>query len=137
MRFRTNKIFEKNKQGKKAIGLGPLYPSAEAIEIIGMLGGFDFIQLDGEHGLFSPESIDDMCRVADGFGLTVIARVPDISGSTINLFLDRGVTGIMGPHIETAEEAQALADASLYAPDGQRSWPRNGQNARKPQGLRC
>ena len=122
MRFRTNKIIEKNKQGKKGIGLGLVYPSAEAIEIIGMLGGFDFVHLDGEHGLFSPESIDEMCRVADGFGLTVTARVPDISGSTINLFLDRGVTGIMGPHIETAEEAQALVDECLFGPDGQRSW---------------
>jgi 4-hydroxy-2-oxoheptanedioate aldolase len=122
MRFRTNKIIEKNKQGKKGIGLGLVYPSAEAIEIIGMLGGFDFVQLDGEHGLFSPESIDEMCRVADGFGLNVIARVPDISTSTINSYLDRGVTGIWGPHIESAEEARALIDASLFGPDGQRSW---------------
>jgi len=122
VRFRTNKIIEKNQQGKKGIGLGLVYPSAEAIEIIGMLGGFDFIQLDGEHGLFSPESIDDMCRVADGFGLNVIARVPDHSAPTINLYLDRGITGIWGPHIETVEQAQALADASLFAPDGQRSW---------------
>ena len=122
MRFRANKIIEKNKQGKKGIGLGLVYPSAEAIEIIGMLGGFDFVQLDGEHGLFSMESIDEMCRVADGFDLNVIARVPDISASTINSYLDRGVTGIWGPHIETAEEARALADACLFGPDGQRSW---------------
>ena len=122
MRFRTNKIIEKNQQGKKGIGLGLVYPSAEAIELIGMLGGFDFIQLDGEHGLFSPESIDEMCRVADGFDLNVIARVPDIRSSTINSYLDRGITGIWGPHIETAEEAQALVNASLFAPDGQRSW---------------
>ncbi len=33
MNFRTNKIFEKNKQGKQGIGLGLVYPSAEAIEI--------------------------------------------------------------------------------------------------------
>jgi 4-hydroxy-2-oxoheptanedioate aldolase len=122
MKIRTNKIIEKNKKGKKGVGLGLIYPSAEAIEIIGMLGGFDFVQLDGEHGLFSPESIDEMCRVADGFGLNVIARAPDISASTINSYLDRGITGIWGPHIETAEEAQALIDGSLYGPEGKRSW---------------
>ena len=122
MRFRRNRILEKNEQGKKGLGLGLVYPSAEAIEIVGMLGGFDFVQLDGEHGLFSPESIDEMCRVADGFGLNVIARVPGIDSSTINSYLDRGVTGIWGPHIETAEEARALVDASLFGPDGQRSW---------------
>ena len=33
MNFRTNKIFEKNKQGKQSVGLGLVYPSAEAIEI--------------------------------------------------------------------------------------------------------
>ena len=55
MRFRTNNILEKNRQGKKGLGLGLVYPSTEAIEIVGMLGGFDFVQLDGEHGLFSPE----------------------------------------------------------------------------------
>ena len=122
MRFRTNKIIEKNKQGKKGIGLGLVYPSAEAIELIGMLGGFDFVQLDGEHGLFSPESIDEMCRVADGFDLNVIARVPNITASTINSYLDRGITGIWGPHIDTEQEAQALVDASLFGPDGQRNW---------------
>ena len=47
MRFRTNKIYEKNKQGKQGIGLGLVYPSTEAIEIIGMLGSFDFVHLDG------------------------------------------------------------------------------------------
>ncbi len=122
VRFRTNAIFEKNKQGKKGLGLGLVYPSAEAIEIIGMLGGFDFVNLDGEHGLFSPESIDAMCRVADGCGLTVTARVPNINSSTINLFLDRGVHGILGPHIETAEDAQALVDACRFVPVGKRSW---------------
>ena len=122
VRFRTNKIFEKNRQGKKGVGIGLVYPSAEAIEIIGMIGGFDFVNLDGEHGLFSPESIDEICRVADGFGLTVTARVPSIAPNTINLFLDRGVNGILGPHIETAEDAQALVDACRFVPDGQRSW---------------
>ena len=50
--FRTNKIVEKNQQGKQGIGIGLVYPSAEAIEIIGMLGGFDFVNLDGEHGQY-------------------------------------------------------------------------------------
>ncbi len=122
VRFRTNRIFEKHQQGKKALGLGLVYPNAEAIELVGMLGGFDFINLDGEHGLFSPESIDEMCRIADGFGLTVTARTPNLHHETINLFLDRGVMGILGPHVETAEDAQALVDACRFVPDGQRSW---------------
>lgn len=121
-RIRTNNILKKNAEGKKGIGLGLVYPSTEAIELIGMLGGFDYVNLDGEHGLFSPESIDAMVRVADGYGLTVTARVPSLAGSTINQFLDRGVMGILGPHVETAEQARELVDACRFVPKGQRSW---------------
>ena len=120
--IRKNSILEKNRQGKKGLGFGLVFPSAELVELVGMNGGFDYINLDGEHGLFSPESIDAMCRAADGFGLTVTARVPNISGSTINLFLDRGVMGVLGPHIETAEQAKALVDACRFTPEGERSW---------------
>ncbi len=121
-RIRKNNILEKNRQGKLGLGLNLVYPSAEAIELVGMLGGFDFVNLDGEHGLFTQESIDAMVRVADGYGLTTIARVPDKSPNSINLYLDRGVMGILGPHVETAEEAKALVDACRFTPEGERSW---------------
>ena len=120
--LRTNNIFAKNREGRKGLGLGLVYPSAEAVELVGMVGGFDYINLDGEHGLFSPESIDAMVRVADGYGLTVTARVPSLQGSTINQFLDRGVIGVLGPHVDTAEQAKQLVDACRFVPDGQRSW---------------
>jgi hypothetical protein len=38
MRFRTNKIFEKNKQGKQGIGLGLVYPRADGLEIVAVPG---------------------------------------------------------------------------------------------------
>ena len=120
--YRVNNIFAKNREGKKGLGLGLVYPSAEAIELVGMLGGFDYINLDGEHGLFSPESIDAMVRAADGYGLTVTARVPNLMSSTINQYLDRGVIGVLGPHVDTAEQARQLVDACRFVPDGQRSW---------------
>jgi len=120
--YRVNNIFAKNREGKKGLGLGLVYPSAEAIELVGMLGGFDYINLDGEHGLFSPESIDAMVRAADGYGLTVTARVPNLMSSTINQFLDRGVIGVLGPHVDTSEQAKQLVDACRFVPQGQRSW---------------
>jgi 2-keto-3-deoxy-L-rhamnonate aldolase RhmA len=66
--------------------------------------------------------LDDIVRVANGYGMSVIARVPNIQPSTLNLWLDRGIQGVVGPHIETQEEAQQLADACLFPPDGRRSW---------------
>ena len=122
VRVRKNNILEKNRQGQKGLGLSLVYPCAEAIELVGLLGGFDYVNLDGEHGLFSPESIDAMCRVADGYGLTLTARVPNIQSPTINSYLDRGVLGVLGPHVDTAEQAQALVNACRFVPDGHRSW---------------
>ena len=122
VRFRKNRILEKNRQGKKGLGCAMTFPSAEVVELIGLNGGFDYINLDGEHGAFSIESVDAMCRLADAFDLTVTARVPSIDSSTINSYMDRGVMGITGPHIDTPEQARALADACRFVPDGHRSW---------------
>ncbi|MDP7620056.1 MAG: aldolase/citrate lyase family protein [Dehalococcoidia bacterium] len=121
-RIRTNNILAKNREGKKGLGLGLVFPCAEAIELVGMMGGFDHVNLDGEHGLFSPESIDAMVRVANGYGLTVTARVPNLTDSTINQFLDRGVMGVLGPHVDTAEHANQLVDSCRFVPEGDRSW---------------
>ncbi len=119
--MRINRILECNRDGRKAVGCSLVYPTAESVELLG-IAGFDFVMVDGEHGLFSPESIDAMCRAGDGAGLTVTARVPNIQSSTINLFLDRGVLGVLGPHIDDAEQAEALVSACRYAPEGNRSW---------------
>ena len=50
VRIRENNILAKNREGKKGLGLSLVFPSAEAIELVGMLGGFDFVNLDAEHG---------------------------------------------------------------------------------------
>ena len=77
---------------------------------------------DGEHGPFTPEVLDDLCRFADMAGLTPMARVPNIEDSTILRFLDRGIMGIMGPHITNKERAEKLAQACRYVPRGERSF---------------
>jgi 4-hydroxy-2-oxoheptanedioate aldolase len=116
-----NSILKKNKQGLKALVLGLSFPATEVIEYAAKCG-FDAVSLDGEHGHFSPESVDLVVRVAHGYGMSVTARVPSIDPWMINLWLDRGVQGILGPHIESGADAQRLADACLFPPAGKRSW---------------
>ena len=116
-----NSILKANREGRKAIVAGLTFASTQIVELAAH-AGFDAINLDGEHGSFSPESIDEMCRLANAFGMSVTARVASIDAFWINLFLDRGVQGILGPHIESREDAQRLADACLFPPAGQRSW---------------
>jgi 4-hydroxy-2-oxoheptanedioate aldolase len=116
-----NTILKKNRQGLKALVFALSFPSTQLIELAAR-AGFDAISLDGEHGVFTTDSVDLCCRVANGYGMSVTARVPSIDAYMINLWLDRGIQGILGPHVETGEEAQRLADACLFPPDGKRSW---------------
>jgi len=116
-----NTILKANRQGRKALVFAMTYKDLWAVEAAAQ-AGFEAISLDGEHGAFSSSDVDDIVRVAHGYGMSVIARIPNIQPNTINLWLDRGIQGVTGPHIETREEAQQLADACLFPPDGRRSW---------------
>src|SRR5215510_6084350 len=116
-----NTILKANREGRKALVFSMTYKDLWAVEAAAHVG-FDAISLDGEHGAFSSSDVDDIVRVANGYGMSVMARVPNIQPNTLNLWLDRGLQGVVGPHIETREEAQQLADACLFPPDGWRSW---------------
>ena len=116
-----NTILKANREGRKALVFAMTYRDLQAVELAHQ-AGFDAISLDGEHGAFTSQDVDDIARVANGYGMSVVARVPNNAANTINLWLDRGIQGVTGPHIESKAEAQALADACLFPPDGQRSW---------------
>ena len=119
--MRVNNIIAKMKAGEMAYGCSLTFPSTAMVELMGR-AGLDHVSFDGEHGPFTPESLDDLCRVADMAGLTPVARVPNIDSSTILRFLDRGIMGITGPHITNGQRARQLADACRYVPQGKRSF---------------
>lgn len=119
--MRTNNVLTKIGAGETPIGFTIRFPSATLVEMMGSLD-FDFAMFDAEHGPFTTADIEEMGRACDAAGLTPMARVPNIHDSTILRFLDRGMMGIMGPHITTREQAQALADACRYVPEGRRSF---------------
>lgn len=82
----------------------------------------EFVYIDGEHGCFDSRDIEAACIAAERYGLTPIARVPDRSSATITRFLDRGVRGIVVPHIETIGQAEEAVAAAYFAPLGERSF---------------
>lgn len=84
--------------------------------------GLDFVYIDGEHGCFDWRDVEVACIAAERHGLTAIARIPEASGATITRFLDRGVRGIVVPHVESVDDARRVVDAACFAPDGARSF---------------
>ena len=119
-----NRIKAAMRAGRKAYGYNLSFPSPWVIDILGRLD-FDFVFIDGEHGPFGLDQLEDLCRTAERYNLTPIARVPDIGSSTILRYLDRGVSGILGPHIATEADARQLVRACYFGPEGERSFGAN------------
>jgi len=119
--MRVNKVKAKLKAGQKAYGVAFPFKSLPLVDVVGNLG-FDFIFLEAEHGFYSLPDIEEMVLMADAKGLTTLARIPNIHPSTILRFLDRGVLGIMGPHIASKADAEALVQGCRFAPRGVRSF---------------
>jgi len=110
--------------GRKAYGYNLSFPSPWVIDILGKLD-FDFVFIDGEHGPFGLDQLEDLCRTAERHNVTAISRVPDIGSSTILRYLDRGIMGILGPHIATEADARQLVRACCFGPLGERSFGAN------------
>ncbi len=116
----TNNCLTRIRNGEKALGLAMSDPSEELVELAGRIG-LDFVGFDGQHSPITPERVGQLCRVAIGFGVTPIMRVPDGRESTILSYLDRGIPQITVPNLQTREEAEALVKYSYFAPLGLRS----------------
>ena len=119
-----NRVKAAMRAGRKAYGYNLSFPSPWVIDILGKLD-FDFVFIDGEHGPFGLDQLEDLCRTAERHNLTTIARVPDIGSSTILRYLDRGIMGILGPHIATEADTRQLVRACYFGPLGERSFGAN------------
>ena len=91
------------------------------IELIGE-AGFDCITIDQQHGIGGNDVLLSCLTAARAAGLPAIVRVAENDPGLIGRALDAGAQGIMGPMIETAEDAEAFVRAVKYPPIGQRSW---------------
>src|ERR1700754_4824084 len=81
-------------------GIHLTFPAPTIIEVLSSLD-LDFVYLDGEHGSFDTRDLETACIAAERYNMVPIARVPDRSAATITRFLDRGVRGIIIPHVDS------------------------------------
>ena len=117
MRTHHRRIRTKLEAGERAYGVTFQLPSPELVEVAGYTG-YDFAWIDAEHGTMDLGDINHLIRAADASGIDAIVRVPDHSASFIQRVLDAGATGIMAPHLRTAEDAAAIVAAAKFEPQG-------------------
>ncbi|MFP6680016.1 MAG: aldolase/citrate lyase family protein [Dehalococcoidia bacterium] len=119
-----NRVVNALREGRKAYGFQLTFPAPQIIDIMGTLD-LDYVWLDCEHGPFSLQDVENACRAAEAVGMTPIARVPSIQSHVVLQYLDRGMKGIVGPHIATKADAEQLVRACKFGPEGQRSYGAN------------
>ena len=118
---RTSKIRAAINSGTKVNAITFTFPSPALAEMAGH-AGFDVLHLDMEHGVFDWNDVEDMCRAGEIFGMTCTARIPNTETDTILRAFDRGLMGILCPHVDNADQARQIAKASRFGPIGERSF---------------
>ncbi|MGE0797194.1 MAG: HpcH/HpaI aldolase/citrate lyase family protein [Lautropia sp.] len=110
---------ERMRAGSTLIGAFVFLPNPSVIEILAE-AGLDFFIVDQEHAPKSWETVENMVRAADVYGLSVVVRVHENTPQTIVQALETGATGVALPFVETAEDVRRAIGAARYAPAGRR-----------------
>ncbi|MFC3243582.1 aldolase/citrate lyase family protein [Gordonia humi] len=80
--------------------------------------GLDWLLLDLEHAPNDIRSTLAQLQATAAYPVHVVVRAPDGDPVMIKRLLDIGVTDLMVPMVDTAEEAAALVAATRYPPAG-------------------
>ena len=115
----TNKLKEKLKDGKTVIGTWSSLSSPNVINVLGTTD-MDFVIIDMEHGSMSFETVENMVRAAEASGISPIIRTYNDNGQILLRSLETGTQSIMVPHVKSAEDAEQIATACKYYPEGNR-----------------
>lgn len=82
--------------------------------------GFDFVFIDGEHGVMDRNTAMLHLMAVRGTGCASFYRVPSCDHTEIKRIIDFGPAGIIVPMIMTADDARRAVEAMRYPPEGTR-----------------
>src|SRR5579863_9854311 len=105
------------------MALGVILRNSRTVDIAPAMkaAGYDWLFLDLEHNSMDLDTAVQISVAALGAGIAPVARVPAGQLWMATRFLDGGGIGIVMPHVDTPDEAQKIAQALRYPPQGHRS----------------
>lgn len=117
----VNPARQRLEKGEVAIGIG--VRGVRGVEIARLMksAGFDWLFIDLEHGATSVETAYQISVAALDAGIAPFVRVPAGELAMGSRCLDGGAVGVVIPHVDTPEQARAIADAYRFPPRGHRS----------------
>jgi len=125
MNVRPSRLLKKLRAGQTGTCLKFNLADARVIELA-CLGGTDSVWLCNEHVPNDWLNVEHMIRAARVHDVDSIVRVAKGSYSDYVKPFEAGATGIMVPHVTTADEARKIVEMTRYHPLGRR--PIDGGN---------
>ena len=109
--------------GELALGMGIRQARTVDIAHIAKTAGFDWLFIDMEHNSMSVDTAAQICAASLTAGIAPMIRVPGHEPVHATRLLDAGATGIVVPHVSTAEQARQVVQSCRFPPVGKRSIP--------------
>ncbi|KAA2244242.1 HpcH/HpaI aldolase family protein [Salinarimonas soli] len=113
----TESLKQRLQAGMPTIGTFLKTPSPIVAEVLG-LTGLDVLCLDAEHAPFDRGAIDLCVMACRAAGKPVLVRTPSPAAEHVLSALDIGATGVVVPHVTSADVARDLVRAAHYGPGG-------------------
>lgn len=109
------------RMAENSIGTWLKLPTIVSAELAA-LASLDFVVIDLEHSTIPLDTAASMIAVLRRTETRPFVRVPDHGATTIQRMLDAGATGVIAPHVESADEARAVVRAARFHPRGERGF---------------
>jgi 2-keto-3-deoxy-L-rhamnonate aldolase RhmA len=90
---------------------------------------YDGIWVDAEHRVWDPREVETMIGRHHAADVDCIWRPPTKEKNNLYRLLEDGATGLMIPHVGSAEEARTLVNAIKFPPLGDRGFCGGGRDA--------
>jgi 4-hydroxy-2-oxoheptanedioate aldolase len=104
-------------RGERRIGLWLSLGDAVAAEVVAT-AGFHWVLIDGEHAPNDVRSTLAALQALQAYASHPVVRVVTGEAHHIKQVLDIGAQTVLVPMVDTAEQAQAMVDATRYPPEG-------------------
>ena len=128
--MRRSKTLEKLRRDETVLVINSsLTASAKMVEIAG-IAGFDCLWIDTEHRDFFTNDLYGMLLAARLHDVDAMVRIRKQDYGDFFRPLEMGATGIMVPHVMSADEARWVVRNAKFAPEGLRGMDAAGPDAR-------
>ncbi|MBU2668121.1 hypothetical protein KOI35_31885 [Actinoplanes bogorensis] len=119
--MRNSRVREAVAQGRTVVGAWVATGSGYVAESLSH-AGYDAVTIDLQHGMFGFDTLVPLLQAVSAGPAEPWVRVPSLEAATIGKVLDAGAYAVIGPGVDTPQQAADFVAALRYPPLGRRSY---------------